>query len=162
MSIADKLARYYPGAEWTCGEDYASLNWIGPGEKPTEQELADLDFPVARNDKLAALAARRWEAQTGGTTLNGLPVKTDETTTANITAAYFKASQDPSYVVRNWKMETGFFTALDAATVIAIGGAIEEHVQACFDREADLTTAIMLAADVAALNAIDIETGWPT
>ncbi len=114
-----------------------------------------------RNDKLAALAARRWEAQTGGTTLNGLPVKTDETTTEKITAAYFKASQDPSYVVRNWKMETGFFTALDAATVIAIGDAIEEHVQACFDREADLTTAIMLAADVAALNAIDIETGWP-
>ncbi len=108
------------------------------------------------------MAARRWEAQTGGTTLNGLPVKTDETTTANITAAYFKASQDPSYVVSNWKMETGFFTALDAATVIAIGDAIEEHVQACFDREADLTTAIMLAADVAALNAIDIETGWPT
>jgi hypothetical protein len=116
----------------------------------------------ARADKLAALAERRWQSQIGGTTLDARSVKTDPTTTSMISSAYTKAVADPSYTIRNWKMNTGVFASLDAATIIATGDAIEAHVQACFDQEAKLTTAIMLAKNVKALASIDIENGWPT
>lgn len=114
----------------------------------------------ARADKLAALAERRWQAETGGTLVGGMPVKTDASSTAKITAAYVQASANPNFAV-NWKVDTAMFVTLDAATVIAIGDAVTAHVQACFDNEMALATAIMLAPDVAALDAIDIETGWP-
>lgn len=161
MTLSDKLSRYYPGAEWTLnGEDYSGLTWIGPGNKPTEQELADLDLPLAREQKLAQLADRRWEAETGGIVLGGVPIKTDRESTAKITAAYVQASANPSFTVR-WKVDTGVFVTLDAATIIAIGDAVTAHVQACFDNEDVLTTAIRAAEDLVALDAIDIEAGWP-
>lgn len=44
---------------------------------------------------------------------------------------------------------------------IAIGDAVTAHIQGCFANEAALTAAILAAGDVAALAAIDIESGWP-
>ena len=110
--------------------------------------------------KLAALADRRWQAEVGGITLNGVPIKTDRESTGKITAAYVQASANPEFSVR-WKVDTGVFVTLDAATIIAIGNAVTAHVQACFDNEDVLTTAILAAEDKAALDAVDIETGWP-
>lgn len=115
----------------------------------------------ARTDKLAALSERRWQAETGGTLVNGVPVKTDSSSTAKITAAYVQAKEDPNFTV-NWKVDTAMFVTLDAATIMAIGDAVTAHVQACFDNEMALTASIMLAADVAALDAIDIASGWPS
>ena len=44
--IADKLTHYFPGAQWNMtGETYDKLEWFGPGEKPTEAELASLPWP---------------------------------------------------------------------------------------------------------------------
>lgn len=114
--------------------------------------------PVA--EKLAALAARRWQAETGGIVVGGLAVKTDAETSAKLTAAYVQAEKNAAFTVR-WKVETGVFVTLDAATIIALGDAVTVHVQACFNREDELTTAILAAADAAALEAIDIESGWP-
>lgn len=46
MSLVDKLTTYYPGAQWTLnGETYEGLTWIGPGDKPTEQDLDALQWP---------------------------------------------------------------------------------------------------------------------
>lgn len=115
----------------------------------------------ARTDKLAALSERRWQAETGGTLVGGVPVKTDASSTAKITAAYVQAKENPNFTV-NWKVATAMFVTLDAATIIAIGDAVTAHVQACFDNEMALTASIMLAADVAALDAIDINSGWPS
>lgn len=113
-----------------------------------------------RAAKLAELADRRWQAETGGTTVAGTPIKTDAESTGKITAAYVRASANPAFTVR-WKVDTGVFVTLDAATIIAIGDAVTAHVQACFDMEDTLTTAILAAEDAAALGDIDIEAGWP-
>ena len=110
--------------------------------------------------KLAALADRRWQAETGGVVINGVPIKTDRDSTSKITAAYVQAAANPAFSVR-WKVDTGTFVTLDAETIIAIGDAVTTHAQACFDREDVLTTAILGAADAAALDAVDIEIGWP-
>lgn len=123
-------------------------------------ELVDIPLEDLRAAKLAALAERRWQAETGGTMVAGTPIKTDAESTGKITAAYVQASANPAFTVR-WKVDTGVFVTLDAATIIAIGDAVTAHVQACFDNEDVLTTAILAAEDAAALDAIDIEAGWP-
>lgn len=162
MSLVDKLTTYYPGAQWSLnGNAYEGLTWIGPGEKPTEQELAALDLQFARERKLADLAERRWQAETGGTTVNGMPVRTDASSTAKITAAYVQAKDNPFFAVC-WKVDAGVFITLDAATIIALGDAVTTHVQACFGNEDTLTASIVAAQDRAALDAIDINEGWPS
>jgi hypothetical protein len=45
--------------------------------------------------------------------------------------------------------------------LVAIAGAIAEHVQACFSRERALHEAVDAAQSVAELAALDIESGWP-
>ena len=45
--------------------------------------------------------------------------------------------------------------------IIMAGDAMTEHVQACFDKEAEYTALILAAPDFAALVAIDIDQDWP-
>lgn len=60
-----------------------------------------------------------------------------------------------------FKLKAGEFRAWDVNDVIAYGIAIRAHLQACFDREAELDAAIQAAADHDALSAIDLSSGWP-
>lgn len=117
-------------------------------------------FEAKKSAKLATLAARRWQAETGGIVFMGMSIKTDEDTQRKITGAYVQATRDSGFVVK-WKVAPGVFIDLDAAAIIAIGDAVTAHIQACFANEAALTAAILAAGDVAALSAIDIESGWP-
>lgn len=128
----------------------------------TPEEIAALTptLEQARDAKLADLAARRWQAETGGMLIGGMPVKTDRESIAKIMAAYVQAQDNPTFSV-NWKVDAGVFVPLDAATLIVVGDAVTTHVQACFDKEMAISAEIMTAPDIAALDAIDIETGWP-
>lgn len=112
-------------------------------------------------DLLAALAARRFQAEEAGTIFAGYPLATDRTTQAKITAAYVKATADPDYTIEAWKFAPGVFAALDAETIIAAANAMEAHVQTCFSKEAALTAQILAAETPEALAAIDLEQGWP-
>lgn len=125
----------------------------------SEEEIA-AELNTLKAAKLAALAARRWQAETGGITLASMPIKTDEDTQRKITGAYVQAAKNPDMTVR-WKMGAGVFMTLDAETIIAIGDAVTAHIQACFDREAEVSADILAAADIGALVAVDIESGWP-
>lgn len=152
FSLPDRIVATIPdGVPVTRG-------WTYDGEQFAAPE-ASVDS--ARLSKLVALADRRWQAETAGIIVGGAPIRTDERSTAKITAAYVKASQDPGFTVR-WKVDTGFFVSLDAEAIISIGDAVTAHVQACFDNEDVLTTAILAAEDLTALDAIDIESGWPS
>ena len=120
--------------------------------------------PVLADEKakrLQELADLRWTKEESGTTLGGNPLATDRTTQAKLTAAYVKAADDPNYAIANWKFAPGVFAPLDAATIMAAADAAEAHVQACFSNEATLSASIIAAADIASLEAIDIEAGWP-
>jgi hypothetical protein len=48
------LAANYPDAEWTLnGDTYDGLDWIGPGDKPTQAEL-DAAWPQVDYDRQVA------------------------------------------------------------------------------------------------------------
>ena len=102
--------------------------------------------------KLAEIAAARYAQETGGLVVNGATIRTDRESQALITGAALKASTDESYSCR-WKTVEGF-VELTAAQIIAIADAVRDHVQASFDREAELVALVDAAETVEELEAI--------
>lgn len=127
--------------------------------EPTELDEDGLN--AQKDAKLATLAAKRWSVETGGLTIGGMPVKTDEDTQRKITGAYVQATRDPAFVVR-WKLAPATYVNLDANTLIMIGDAVTNHIQSCFVHESDLADQIVAATDWEELVAVDIQAGWST
>lgn len=139
-------------AEWA---EYQA--WLALGNTPAPANtLAKL-----KEGALQALADRRWRAETGGISVNGSLVATDERSQAKFVGACLAATLDANYSVQ-WKIADGGFVTLNRDQIIAIAQAARAHVQACFDREAALVGEIEAAPDEQALAAIDIEAGWPS
>lgn len=114
----------------------------------SDKEAAALD--AVRSE----IAARRWKAEVCGINVGGIHVHTDERTRTNILGAYQEAMEDPDYTVM-WKGADGGFISLDAPTIVFIAKAIRSHVQACFNREAEIL--MQLEAGLP----YDIDHGWP-
>lgn len=114
-----------------------------------------------KNTLKKELASRRWEAESAGTSINGITVHTDERTKSNIAGAALAAILDENYTVK-WKTSSGDFITLNAQEIIGIAQAIRSHVQACFDREAILLDKINAGTTHNKLNKININTGWPS
>lgn len=102
--------------------------------------------------KKAELAAARYAAEIGGITFAGAAIRTDRESQALITGAALAASQDPKYSVI-WKAEGGFVT-LSAEQIIAAAQAVRAHVEACFAREAELSSAVDAAKSKKFVDAI--------
>lgn len=85
---------------------------------------------------LARLAERRWQAETGGITLNGMTVATDDRSKLLLFAAAERARMDANFTT-NWKTENGW-VPLDSTTILAVHTAVFSHVSACFAREQEL------------------------
>ena len=103
----------------------------------------------------ASIAARRYEAEVGGITLNGMHIDTDDRSKLLINGAAVEAMLDADYVMQ-WKTSEGFIE-LTSAQVIGIARAVRAHVQACFDREAELLAEL----DAGTLTNNMLEQGWP-
>lgn len=128
-------------------------------------ELPDLPVPeVSLADqkaaKLKAAATKRWNVETGGITFGGVPVHTDDRSKLMITGARIKADADANFTTQ-WVTAGGSIVPLTAAQIIAIADAVLAHVDACFAAFATLAAAIEAAEDQTALDAVDIEQGWP-
>jgi hypothetical protein len=121
--------------EWN-GEDFIA---------PTFEDL--------RNRKYREIAQARFNAEIAGVTINGVSIKTDRESQGLITGAALKAMQDNTYVCR-WKGIDGF-VELTAPQIIAIADAVRQHVQSCFDHEAELLPLIEAATTEAELEAIN-------
>lgn len=115
------------------------------------------DIPAEEIRARAAdqIAARRWQAEVGGITVNGIPMATDRDSQALITGAALAAMRDQAYVCR-WKTAGGF-VELSAAQLIVVADTVRAHVQACFDREA----ALLAELEAGTLTPEMIDSGWP-
>lgn len=115
---------------------------------------------AARDELIAAdwadqIAARRWQVETGGTTVAGVQVNTERDSQALLTGAAFAATLDPAYHIK-WKSATGFVD-LTGEQVIGLASQVRAFVQACFNREAEL---LGFVAD-GSITAEMLEEGWP-
>ena len=136
------------------------------------QQLVDVDgvphrrwVMPATNDVRAArraeLAAVRWTRQQT-MKWRGRVVASDDTTLGRILAAVFQSqlTGDQSARVR-WKFGDNDFDTLALADLTAYGMAIGAHLQGCYDREAELISALAAAPSYAAISAVDLTSGWP-
>lgn len=131
--------------------DTAQIGWLHNGKTfsapGTEQQ--------SKTDLLAAIAAKRFTVETGGITVQGLAIDTSRDSQNLITGAALAADRDPAYSVK-WKTAGGF-VELSAAQLLALADAVRKHVQACFNREADLAKAV----DEGTYQTAMLEQGWP-
>ena len=127
--------------------------WTGSGWEKLAS--APEPEPPADPDWLSLIAARRYQAEIGGIELQGLPIATDDRSKTLINGSALKALRNSAYTLR-WKTEEGFID-LPADQVLVMADAVADHVQACFDREAELQAAV---AD-GSITAEMLEQGWP-
>ncbi|WP_313128899.1 DUF4376 domain-containing protein [Stutzerimonas nitrititolerans] len=102
-----------------------------------------------------AIAARRWQAEVAGISLSGMQIDTGRDSQALITGATVQAMLEPSYVL-SWKTVNGFVD-LTAEQIIRVASAVRAHVQACFDREADLLNKLAIGTFDESM----LDKGWP-
>lgn len=98
-------------------------------------------WPVPLKERLSAYVAdKRWQVETGGIVVGGLPVATDDRSKIMIIGARVKAAADGDFTTE-WKTQAGF-VSIDASTIVAISDAVLAHVDACFAAEAVVLAAI--------------------
>lgn len=153
--LAD-ISAYAKAAEW-CNHHNACIV-----EYPDRYEVEAIPTPVYTLDELkvqkkAEIAAARYEAETAGTTVNGVLIDTGRDSQALITGAAVAAMLDENYSL-NWKTANGFIH-LTAPEIIAVAQTVRAHVQACFDREAELCALVDAAETKEDLDEIIIS--WP-
>ena len=103
----------------------------------------------------AQIAARRYAAETAGTTIDGMPIDTGRDSQGLITGAAVQAIIDPAYSL-HWKTSAGF-VELTGQQILGVASMVRAHVQSCFNREAELLGAV---AD-GSITAEVLEEGWP-
>lgn len=156
-------------AEALEGFDYLLIEYAEVPEIPDGHELKDGDVTIIDGRAIrqwevvpppapewkSLIAARRYEAEIGGIEIAGMHVDTDDRSKLLINGAALEAMLDPAYTMQ-WKTPAGF-VELDAAQVLGVARAVRAHVQACFNREAELLDA--LEAGTFAPEMLD--QGWP-
>ena len=120
----------------------------------TAAEKAARDSAIAV-EWAGRIAARRFQVETGGTTVAGVQVNTERDSQALLTGAAFAATIDPDYRIK-WKAATGFVD-LTGEQVLGITSQVRAFVQACFNREAELLEAVEAGSIAAEM----LEEGWP-
>lgn len=131
--------------------------WGENSTVPDEPLPPEPTFDELKAQKKAEIAAARYEAETAGTTVNGVLIDTGRDSQALITGAALAAMLDDGYSL-NWKTENGFIH-LTAPEIIAVAQAVRAHVQNCFDREAELCALVDAAKTAEDLDEILIS--WP-
>ncbi|MDU9028684.1 DUF4376 domain-containing protein [Pseudomonas mediterranea] len=137
-----------------------SLIWTTcPGNVLPGMQYVDGIFTVNPGppvDHPAQIAAVRYQHEIAGITINGIRIDTHRDSQALITAAALSAVIDPTYVCV-WKALSGP-AKLTAAQLIDIATAVRTHVQASFDRECQLLTALAEGTYTVDM----LEHGWPS
>jgi len=134
----------------------------------TGQETFVVDNTPVPSRKLAMVEAIkniRDAKIAGGVSVAGIGVfDSDEAARINITGAVVMAQvaiAAGSPFTMSWKLANNSLVALNAQQMISVGVAAGTHVAACHAQAQALGVAVQNAADHAALDAIDISSGWP-
>lgn len=100
-------------------------------------------------------------AKDGGLTTPFGPLQTDPDSRVNINGAVQMAGILGAAFALDWRMADDSMVPLDAAAMVQMGLLVGQHIGACQARKNALDAEIAAAETLAALEAIDIEAGWP-
>lgn len=136
-------------------------------------QLTDQQATIALRPPLADAKALKWAQARrkrdavidAGVAVQGIGTfDSDPTSRANINGAVmmaFIAQSTAQPFLIGWKLADNSVVVLNAAQMVGAGVAVGERVAAVHAHAQTLGTAIQSAADHAALEAIDVEVGWP-
>ena len=110
----------------------------------------------ARAEKIAQLAAFRYQAETAGVIWRGHRFASDRESVSAVSIAALQGH------AQRWKCADGQWVRLDAEALQALAEVLADHRRCCFAREADLHDLIVEAKDFDALDAVELEAGWPS
>lgn len=114
--------------------------------------------PPSVSKALKALADRRWwKSQTFA--YDGVNKAPADSALSAVTGFVVAAQIMPPEGPTTWKLAAGELRQWTFEQVVAYGIAIRNHIQACFDREAELTAEILAAEDP---SSVDTSQGWPS
>ena len=117
-------------------------------------------LPAAIAAKSAEITAAKWVAIDAGIVVSGIPVRTDAASLSMLQGLAFMANATGGAF--NFKASNGKPYAVNSAQAIGIAVAAGKHVQACFNREAELLAALNSAATWQDALAIDAGAGFPS
>ncbi|MNZ91181.1 hypothetical protein D3C78_1101560 [compost metagenome] len=103
-----------------------------------------------------SIAAKRYEQETRGIEVMGMQVDTGRDSQGLIAGAALQGLINPEYTV-NWKCQSGEFISLTSQQIIGLASTVRAHVQACFDREGEILTALANSEYTPEM----LEEGWP-
>lgn len=110
--------------------------------------------------RVEAIAARRRAAIIDGFSFNGMTMRLDESCENALSKAYAALQRQPDGTTIDFEVSRGVFMSFDLAMVGAISDAAFAHVQSAFTNAKRLTGLVQAAADMAALDAVAIDSGW--
>lgn len=113
--------------------DQAAGKVLGIDEhgRPTAKEP---EFSL--EEKARVLTDYRQSIETGGITVGGMSVPTDEKTERRIGLACVQVIRNKNYKVSDWTTDGGkTVIELKGPTILALGDAIDKHYQACFSAQ---------------------------
>jgi hypothetical protein len=120
-------------------------NSLAASGRYTDEQIASLQ-PQPSADSLATgllaySADKRWQTVTGGMTINGMSIQTDDQTRQVLTSAVVLAQLNPTTMIQ-WKTSTGDFVELTSGQVIVMGQTVATHTQYCYTTESNLAQQI--------------------
>jgi hypothetical protein len=118
------------------------------------------DLSTVKAAVKARITARRWEAETGGVTVEGFGRILTGIDDQNRIASALQGTASAGIAEVDFKGADGWIR-LSREMLANVAGIIAGHVQACFSRERSLHEAVDAAQNVDALATLDIANGWP-
>lgn len=112
--------------------------------EPDPEPEAPEPEPTTPSELIAYAANRRWRTEVGGVRIAGVPIATDDRSKIMIMGARIAAAANAAWSTI-WHGADGGTYPIDAATMIAISDAVEEHVNATFAIFATVKAAIEAA-----------------
>ncbi len=157
-------------------QEMADAGYTGPHEKPSFDEathnapnwngsawVVPSKSVAERKTWLKAKATEKFrEMRDAGTTYSGTPISTTHDAIVELREGLEKINSTMPAGTINVVTRSGAKLTLGSVNTHQIITAIQDYVADCQEREHALHTAIDAAADHAALDAIDINSGWPT
>ena len=140
--------------------DWNGSEWVlGDGTALDEAGLALRARKVAMH---AAVKAMRDRIEWAGCSTPYGPIDTDPDSQRKVSGGSAAAPALGAAFAKDWRMADDTIVALDATKMIEVGLLGVAHVDACQQRKNALDAPIAAAYLIQDLDAIDIETGWPS
>jgi hypothetical protein len=145
----------------------ANLGWFATEITPTySNNKWEQTWSVSLHDKpqlKQIVTSYRYDVEVGGVVVNGYPFSTDRESQTKYIAAVVAAAQtpDPETFIMTWKTSDGQFIPLTVSSITSVTNAVREHVQNCFDKEAEYYNLID-TANTSVLETTDFSAGWPS